>query len=201
MTDAQDESAALPAIRVGNADREIAARQLHLAVEEGRLDLLELDRRLVTVYAAHTIAELVAVTADLPAAVMAREPIELTVDSGSRTKAGQWIVPAEITAECGSGSIKIDFSQAFCPHREVAVHVTVRSGSVKLIVPRGWMIDVDRVRTKSGDVRNKAVEPVQPGAPLLRIDGRVGSGVLLVKYARRPRRTFLAWLRGKPKLY
>ncbi|MFI9405524.1 DUF1707 domain-containing protein [Nocardia sp. NPDC052316] len=199
MTDPQDEPTALPEVRVGHADREIAARQLHLAVEEGRLDLLELDRRLVTVYSARTTDELVAVTADLPATAAAREPIELSVGSGTRKKGGQWIVPAEITAECSSGTIAIDFTQAFCPHREVALHASVGSGTLELIVPRGWMVDVDRVRAKSGDVRSKVTESVRPGAPLLRVDGRVGSGTLLARYPRRPRRTFLAWLLGKPR--
>ncbi|WP_378735169.1 DUF1707 domain-containing protein [Nocardia brasiliensis] len=199
MTDAQDQPAPPPAVRVGHADREIAARQLHLAVEEGRLDLMELDRRLVTVYSARTTDELTAVTADLPVHAMAREPIELRVGSGSRTKAGQWIVPAEITAECSSGTIKINFTQTLCPHREVVLHASVGSGTIKLIVPRGWLVDVDRVQTKSGDVRNKATGPVLPGAPLLRIDGRVGSGALIVKYPRRPRRSFMAWLLGRPR--
>ncbi|MEU7629907.1 DUF1707 domain-containing protein [Nocardia sp. NPDC049220] len=50
MTNARDDaSKALPAIRIGDADREIAARQLQLVVEGGRLDLMELDRRLVAV--------------------------------------------------------------------------------------------------------------------------------------------------------
>ncbi|CAM4246566.1 DUF1707 domain-containing protein [Nocardia ninae] len=199
MTDSQDEPTALPEVRVGHVDREIAARQLQLAVEEGRLDLLELDRRLVTVYSARTTEELVAVTADLPAAATTREPIELSVGSGTRKKGGQWIVPAEITAECTSGTIIIDFSQAFCAHREVVLHASVGSGGLKLIVPRGWMVDVDRVRAKSGDVRSKVTGPVRPGAPLLRVDGRVGSGTLLARYPRRPRRSFLEWLRGKPR--
>ncbi|WP_433660654.1 DUF1707 SHOCT-like domain-containing protein [Nocardia sp. CA-128927] len=199
MSDAKDEPTALPAVLVGHADREIAARQLHIAVEEGRLDLLELDRRLITVYSARTTDELVAVTADLPMAAAAREPIELSVGSGSRKKAGQWTVPAEITAECSSGSITIDFTKAFCPHREVALHASVGSGDIELIVPRGWMVDVDRVRAKSGDVYSKVIGPVLVGAPLLRVDGRVGSGSLTARYPRRPRRTFLAWILRRPR--
>ncbi|WP_433577382.1 DUF1707 SHOCT-like domain-containing protein [Nocardia brasiliensis] len=191
--------ARLPAIRVGDADRETAARLLHLAVEEGRLDLPELDRRLVLVYSAQTSTDLAAVTSDLPSAAVAGEPIELRTGSGTRKKAGRWIVPAEITAECSSGSIVIDFTQAICPHREVTVHAAVGSGKITLLVPRGWWIDLDRVQSKSGSVRNKAIGPVRPGAPLLRVDGQVRSGTLLAKYPRRPRRSFADWLRGRPR--
>ncbi|MEU7139613.1 DUF1707 domain-containing protein [Nocardia sp. NPDC046473] len=196
MTDAQDKPGALPAVRVADTDREVAVRRLHIAVTEGRLDVLELDRRLVLAYAAQTSAELVAVTADLPTAT---EPIELRTKSGSRDKRGQWVVPAELTAECGSGSITFDFTQALCAHTEIALHATAGSGSIKLIVPRGWRVDVDRVRTKSGSVSNRATEPLLPGAPVLRVDGKVGSGSLSVRYPRPPRRSFLAWLLRRPR--
>ncbi|MFX0573519.1 DUF1707 SHOCT-like domain-containing protein [Nocardia nepalensis] len=196
MTDAPDN---LPAVRVGDIDREVAARQLQLAVDEGQLDLMELDKRLVAVYSAQTSTELVAVTADLPVIAAAREPIELRTGSGARVKDGEWIVPAEITAECSSGGIKIDFTQALCPHREVAVHVSVGSGAVQLIVPRGWRVDLDRVQTKSGTVKNKVTESSLPGSTLIRVDGEIGSGTVVAKHPRPPRRSFLAWLLRRPR--
>ncbi|MFI6363057.1 DUF1707 domain-containing protein [Nocardia sp. NPDC050630] len=196
MTDAPDN---LPAVRVGDIDREVVAKQLQLAVDEGQLDLLELDKRLVAVYSAQTAQELVAITADLPVIAAAREPIELRTSSGARAKVGAWIVPAEITAECSSGSIKIDFTQALCPHREVVVHVAVGSGRVQLIVPRGWRVDLDRVQASSGTVKNKATEGSLPGSPLLRVDGAIGSGAVVAKYPRPPRRSFLAWLLRRPR--
>lgn len=198
-SDAGDKPATLPVIRVGDVDRETTARLLHLAVEEGRLDLPELDRRLVAVYAARTSAELMAVTSDLPSAAVAGVPIDLRTGSGTRKKAGQWIVPAELNAECASGSIVIDFTRAICPHPEVTVHASVGSGRITLVVPRGWWVDLDRVRSKSGSVRNKAIGTVRPGAPLLRVDGQVRSGTLVAKYPRRPRRSFADWLRGRPR--
>ncbi|MET8872299.1 DUF1707 domain-containing protein [Nocardia sp. NPDC004604] len=199
MTDAKDNLPAVPAVRVDDIDREVAARQLQLAVDEGQLDLIELDKRLVAVYSAQTSTELVAVTADLPVVAVAREPIELRTGSGSRVKDGEWIVPAEITAECSSGDIKFDFTRALCPHREVAVHISARSGTVQLIVPRGWRVDLDRLRTKSGSIKNKVTEGGLPGAPLLRVDGEIGSGTVVAKYPRPPRRSLLAWLLRRPR--
>ncbi|MEV4237925.1 MULTISPECIES: DUF1707 domain-containing protein [unclassified Nocardia] len=196
MTDAPEN---LPAVRVGDIDREVAAKQLQLAVDEGQLDLLELDKRLVAVYSAQTTQELLAITADLPVIAAAREPIELRTGSGARVKDGAWIVPAEITAECSSGGIKIDFTQAMCPHREVAVHVAVGSGTVQLIVPRGWRVDLDRVQAKSGTIKNKVTEGSLPGSPLLRVDGEIGSGAVVAKYPRPARRSLLAWLLRRPR--
>jgi hypothetical protein len=67
--------------RASDADRQAAAERLRVAVEEGRLDLVEYDRRLRATEAAATIAELDRVLADLPAPA---EPVlvrlgELTV--------------------------------------------------------------------------------------------------------------------------
>ncbi|WP_227997736.1 DUF1707 SHOCT-like domain-containing protein [Nocardia australiensis] len=199
MTDAQENLPALPEVRIGDTDREIAARQLRIAMDEGQLDLMELDKRLASVYAAQTSTELVAVTADLPVAAAAREPIELRTGSGSRDKSGHWIVPPELTAECSSGTITIDFTQALCTHREVVVHAAVRSGAIRLLVPHGWRVDLDRVRTGSGAVQNKVTEPPLPGSTLIRVDGEIGSGVIVAGYPRPPRRSFLAWILRRPR--
>ncbi|WP_225725767.1 MULTISPECIES: DUF1707 domain-containing protein [unclassified Nocardia] len=189
--------AQVPQNLIGDTDRELAARQLQRAVEEGRIDLFELDKRLVAVYAARTSTELVAVTADLPAPVA--EPLELRTGSGSREKVGSWIVPSEITLEVRSGSIKLDFTEAFCPHTEVTVRVKIGSGSLLLLMPRGWQVELDRIEVRSGDLKSKVTEPRQPGAPLLRFEGQVGSGSVLARYPRPPRRSFWAWLLRRPR--
>lgn len=54
-------------LRAADADRVRAAEVLRRAHDEGRLDLLEYDERLVAAYAARTYADLAALTADLPA--------------------------------------------------------------------------------------------------------------------------------------
>ncbi|MEV6277081.1 DUF1707 domain-containing protein [Nocardia sp. NPDC051832] len=193
MTESADNAVPLPAVRVGDPERALAARQLEVAVGEGRLDLLELDRRLAQVYAARTQAELVAVTADLPGRTA--PPIELRTKSGSRDKRGRWVVPSELTIECGSGDIHLDFTEAVCTHQEVTVHVDLGSGTLELVLPYGWGVDFDQVVVKSGEVAGKLRVPHLTGAPLLRLDGRVKSGDI---EARNPRRNFWTWVRRRP---
>jgi len=182
-----------PAQRIGHAERDIAVRRLQLALHEGQLDLSELDRRLAQAYAAVTAPELGSVTADLPDTAIA--PIELRTKSGEHKKNGQWTVPAAITAKCGSGTITIDFTEAFCPYAEVSFDVKVGSGSVMLIMPPGWRVDLDRVDTGSGSVVNKVTGPAPIDGPLLRLRGRVDSGLVKARY---PRRKFLNWLLRHP---
>jgi len=61
-------------MRVSDADRHDVAEVLRQAAGEGRLDLAELDERLEATYAAKTYADLVPITADLPATRGATQP-------------------------------------------------------------------------------------------------------------------------------
>jgi hypothetical protein len=184
------------AARIADADREGTAERLRDAAADGRLDFAELEERLGAAFAAKTRGELEALIADLPAALEAEvEPLALRTKSGSLKKVGYWKVPSRISAECTSGSVKIDFTEAECRHREVTVEITARSGSVVLIVPKGWAVNVDQASASSGSIVNKVGERAEAGAPVLRVRGKVLSGTIKARY---PRRSFRDWLLRRP---
>jgi hypothetical protein len=54
-------------MRVSDGERQTAAERLRVAMNEGRLDLLEYDNRIAAAYAAVTYADLDVLVADLPA--------------------------------------------------------------------------------------------------------------------------------------
>ena len=114
------------------------AQVLHKATAEGRLDIHELDERLVAVYAAKTYGELAPITADLvlsgiaqPAAVPQYQPavsdriggqpgsaVSVAFWSGVNRK-GQWTVPRMHNAVAVMGGIEIDLTaRASGPRRE-----------------------------------------------------------------------------------
>ena len=204
MTESQDRNPDItsddpvPAVRITDHERAQVARQLDLALGDGSLDLMELDQRLAAVYAARTRAELDAVTADLPVAA-AHEPLVLTTISGSLRKDGQWVVPAEITATAVSGSVRLDFTESICPHSVVELHIGIASGSVRVTVPRGWRVDLDRVAIASGSAKNLVNEPPLPGYPTLRVDGSIGAGSIRARCPTPPRRSFWGWLLRRPR--
>jgi hypothetical protein len=184
-----------PVRRVADADREAVARLLRDAATEGRLDLTELEERLGAVYSAKTQSDLDALTVDLPSPQSLEiPPLKLWTKSGTVRKHGYWMVPSSIAAECTSGFIKLDFTEADCPHRVVDIQVSARSGSVVLVVPKGWSVDLDQVMATSGSVVNKVRDRPEPGAPLLRVGGKVTSGTIRARY---PRRSFWDWLLGR----
>jgi hypothetical protein len=198
MSDVNRRPSSAPALRVADSEREAAAEVLRTAVEEGRLDLDELDERLAMAYGAKTRAELERVTADLPAPEVSPEPepLQLQTKSGSLKKDGHWTVPRRISAECTSGSITFDFTEATCHHRLVEIEATAKSGSVVLVVPLGWSVDLDRCTATSGSIVNKVREAPKPGAPVLRVTGSVRSGTIKARYRRRG---FWAWLFRRPR--
>ena len=192
MTDSSDPSVPVPSPRITDSDREVAVVRLQNAAADGRLDLTEYEERLGAVYSARTRADLDALTADLPA-VQAIEtpPLDLRTKSGAIRKRGYWRVPSNIYAECTSGSIKIDFTEAECLHREVNVEASAASGSVVLIVPHGWSVDIDQASASSGSVVNRVRERPAPNAPVIRVRGTAKSGTIKARY---PRRSFWVWL-------
>ncbi len=192
MADSSDQSLPTPSPRIADTDREVAVARLQEAVADGRLDLSELENRLDAVYSAKTRADLDALTADLPVVQAPNIPaLDLKTKAGSLRKKGYWQVPSHINAECNSGSIKLDFTEAECFHREVIINVSARSGRVVLIVPHGWAVDLNHASAASGSVKNKIRERPRPGAPTLRVSGKATSGVIKARY---PRRSFLVWL-------
>jgi hypothetical protein len=187
--------------RASDADREDVAEQVRSAVADGRLGLDEMDERLAATYASKTHAELAKVTHDLSVAAVSApaprsSPLQLRTRSGSLTKKGHWSVPALIVVECTSGTVTLDFTEAMCPHREVSVQARASSGSVVLIVPFGWAVDMDSMSTTSGSLVNRIVGPPEASAPILRISGVITSGTIK---ARHQRRTFWQWLTRVPR--
>lgn len=178
--------------RITDNDREVAVIRLQDAAADGRLDISELEERLDAVYSAKTRAELEVLIVDLPVAQASLVPdLNLKTKASSIRRKGYWKVPAHIDAQCASGSIKLDFTEADCFHREVTIDVIAKSGSVVFVVPHGWAVDLDQASAASGSVVNKVRERPHPGAPTLRISGTVTSGVIKARY---PHRSFSAWL-------
>jgi hypothetical protein len=164
----------------------VTAERLRAAVADGRLQLTELDERLSAAYEAKTYAELERITADLPPApgMSRNRPLTLKTKSGTLKRTGRWDVPADITAEATSGTINLNFTEAYCPHRQVHIQANATSGSVVLIVPPGWGVIMDDATSTSGSIVNKVDVMPAAGATTLIVSGGVRSGMIKARYPR-----------------
>jgi len=178
------------AARAADADREAVAERLRIAAGEGRIDLAELDDRLERAYAARTYGQLRVLVADLPAqsvsvprqdALPEPETLVLKTTAPNIKQSGRWEVPRRIIAETTSGIITIDFTQASCAHREVAVEAVSKTGWIRLILPPGWAARVSPSSTNTSHIRNKAAETPDPGAPTIIVTGHPVMGYIRIR--------------------
>jgi len=196
----------LPAheFRASYEDRDRVVEVLRLAAGDGRLSAEELDQRLEMALNARTYGELAALTQDLPdaaGAAAAAEPkdlVRIEATSGSTRRDGRWVVPKRMEIKVGSGSVRLDFTEAVITQATLAIDVELNSGSLLLITRPGIVVDADDISVRSGSVK---VEPPGDVPTLLniRVSGKVGSGSVRARPPRPPRRTFWQWLLRRPR--
>jgi len=174
-----------PTVRASDADREQALARLHQAVGTGALGIEEFSGRSEQVLRASTRGELDQLLADLPTPPPRSAPASLVLRTGpgSVRQTGQWVVPPQIEVDCGVGRVLLDLRAATCTHREVVLRVRMtRAGSVRVLVPKGWLVRVEEAQSTHGRVINKATSPADDYAPMLRVFADVGGGTLKLKH-------------------
>ncbi|MFC7743105.1 DUF1707 domain-containing protein [Nocardiopsis composta] len=183
-------------MRAADSDREAVAERLRDAAAEGRLSMDELEERLDAAFSAKTFADLEPIVDDLPEAASAPrrtdEPLVLKAGGSNLRQTGYWVAPSEIVASAGMGNIKLDFTEAECPHKVMTVKVSAGMGNVVVVVPRGWEVQTQEMSTGMGNVINRVTDPPGRDSRLLRFSGNVTMGNLKVRY---PSRFELAWKR------
>lgn len=183
-----------------DADRDAAVASLRRAAEDGRLDPLLLDDRIARVRSAATRAEVELAASDLrPAAARPwpaatrwvgqpgrrpDDPLVLGALMSDERRVGAWQVPPYLRAVAGLGSVRLNFVGAVPLEPVIELELTAGMGSVLLIVPDGWGVDLTRVRRGLGSVRSELPERPAPGGPLLIVRGATLLGEVRV---RRPR--------------
>ncbi|MFC4057088.1 DUF1707 domain-containing protein [Planomonospora corallina] len=192
--------------RASDQDRDRVAETLRAAAGDGRISLEELTERIDRAYTARTLGELDEVVSDLPrygapspAAAPPPAPaglpfpvpaegdiLRLHTGSGRLAQTGRWTVPRHMSAKAGRwGKVRIDFTLADCPHREVLLDVEITSwfGDIVVVVPRGWWVrDEEVVRRRMGAVHNRPPVPLAPDGVTVRLTGHVQTGDVWVRY-------------------
>jgi Domain of unknown function (DUF1707) len=205
-----DDKAPVPELRASHADRDRIAEQLRVAAGDGRLTMEELDERLEKALGARTGSELAVLVTDLPAApqtgtalepaAQARELSQIEVSSGSVTRQGHWVVPLAAEVKVGSGSVKLDLTQAVLTNPTLRIQATVRSGSLTIVTRPGIEVVMDEVSISSGSTKVRPPKEAGSVPTTLRVEvsGSVRSGSIT---ARPPRRGFIDWLLRRPVKY
>jgi Domain of unknown function (DUF1707) len=168
--------------------RERAIELLSLHFAHDRLSMDELDRRLERAYAATSVAELEALTADLPDSrhalvapdrALAPTLLEEAEESGriwalfSETRrGGLWAVPPRLEVRATMSNLTLDFRSALLAPGVTDVDVSAVMASVQILVPPGVRV-VDRVRALMASVTDDSygVLSADPSIPVIRLTG------------------------------
>lgn len=193
MIQRETDSRQLPAIRIGDREREHTIACLREHCVAGRLSLDELSGRIRSVYDARTQADLDTITEDLPALTpMAasttfahaalRKATRWTVAClSSETRKGRWRLEEQTAALAFMGSCVLDLRKVALDTPEATITAIAVMGSIDIIVPEGVEVDLGGFSFMgSKDCRtNDAL--VYPGAPLVRVQAYTLMGSVTVK--------------------
>lgn len=213
-----DDPAAARHLRVSDAEREHVVGLLQRATGAGLLDLDEFTRRVDTVLAARTRADLNVVLLDLPGLVHPERPAQVPLPArppapaparavatdtgtgqevrsmlGSVTRRGAWDVPAHLVVHTTLGSVELDFADAHIPHEVVEIELYVVAGSVELRLPAGARVEHGAVQATLSSVDNHVrARSDPPDGPTFRLSGSVRAGSVEIRPPQRAR----WWRRG-----
>ncbi|GFE16689.1 hypothetical protein Sgleb_47360 [Streptomyces glebosus] len=195
----------LPELRASDTDRERVAEILRDAVAEGRLAMEEFDERLDAAYKARTYGELEPLTADLPVAGAAPEPLSLRKESGAPARwserivsgtdgsavgigimggfqrKGRWTIGRRFTAVGVMGGGEIDLREANFAGPEIVITCWALMGGVHIVVPPGVDVDVRGLGIMGGFDAREDGEPAEPGAPRVIVKGLALMGGVAVE--------------------
>lgn len=185
-------------LRVSDADRHKIAEILREAAGEGRIDFEELDERLEATYAAKTYADLVPITADLPAhgptpslaprppASMlpaARHDSTIAVMGGSSRK-GLWEIGESHTAFAMWAGIDLDLREARFTARETVIYANAIWAGIDVIVNEHTNVIVSGIGIMGAfdQARDKVASQVTVDSPTVRVKGlALMAGVTVVR--------------------
>jgi len=182
-------------LRVSDAERFQVAEVLRQAAGEGRIDLDELDERLEATFAAKTYADLVPITADLPAAgaPVVRRPAGHVVAGPAYTstfammsetrRSGPWQVGPLHAAFALMGGVVLDLRQAVFASREVTIKASALMGSVDVIVNPQTVVICDGIgfMGEYRESRARTEAQTSPESPVVRVKGLAMMGRVNVK--------------------
>jgi hypothetical protein len=183
-------------LRASDADRERVIAALADAAGDGRLTHAEHEERVGQAYAARTLGDLAALTADLlppESQPLRMDERPLTAIFRSEHRTGRWVVPSHVPVTSLGGRITMDLCEALLQSRRVVVQLAVMAGTVTLIVPEGVRI-VTAPSARVGSVRDEVRLPPgatrhAPDAPVIELAGFVLGGKVIARSPRRPKRS------------
>lgn len=173
-------------VRIGDRDREQVDERLRAAVGEGRLALGEYDERCRSLWQATTRSELATLTADLPVPSPEVPPSpgphprhRVLAVLGENELSGPVARGERVDATSVLGKAVVDLRRTDLPD-VVDVRARTLLGETVVLVPRGAHVHLRGTAVLGA--RHSAVEPGEPGAPVVSVHAGAVLGSVTVTH-------------------
>lgn len=101
----------------------------------------------------------------------------------SFNRRGKWRVPPFIRCEPSASNIELNFLEVSTDLREIFVEIVAGMGSVTVVVPAGWGVNVDHLSKSWGSVKS-VVDAIPEGPnPTMFVTGSIGMGTFKARFA------------------
>ncbi|WP_231445719.1 DUF1707 SHOCT-like domain-containing protein [Brevibacterium zhoupengii] len=190
--------------RIGHKERDEAIEVLRDAAGDGRITVEELDERMEKVHAARFPVDLDEVLSDLtiqlpsdrfrPGTAVSRStPAGRAIESGkplvikagweSELRRGRWQVPPSIRCEPSMSNVELNFLEVETDLEVINVEVVAGMGSVIVVVPDDWAVNVDDLSKSWGSVKSVVNAIPEGRKPTIEVTGSIGMGSFRARFA------------------
>ena len=176
-------SAAAPAMRAGDRERDAVVQRLQAAFAEGRLDDDEFDQRTRAALTARLNSELAMLTQDLPLsadaprlhspATTGRKPGRFAIAyKSSIRRGGRWQVPEQFRTVVYKGSGHIDLRAAELTAPVTSLYAVAYKSRIDVLVPLGVRVELEGFGVSTGWSAEEDLESRLPAdAPVVHVRG------------------------------
>lgn len=190
--------------RIGHKERDEAIEVLREAAGDGRITVEELDERMEKVHASRFPIDLDEVLCDLttalpsdrfrtgtglartsPAsrAIGAGEPLVVKAGWENELRRGRWQVPPYIECHAKGSNVELNFLEVETDLEVINVEVAAGMGSVIVVVPDDWAVNVDALSKSWGSVKSVVNAIPEGRKPTIEVTGSIGMGSFRARFA------------------
>lgn len=190
--------------RIGHKERDEAIEVLREAAGDGRITVEELDERMEKVHAARFPVDLDDVLFDLttrlpsdrfrtgsalarptPAsrAMETGEPLVLKAGGANELRRGRWQILPSIRCHPTMSNIELNFLEVETDLEVIDVEVVAGMGSLIVVVPDDWAVNVDALSKSWGSVKSVVNAIPEGRKPIIRVSGSIGMGSFRARFA------------------
>ena len=103
-----------------------------------------------------------------------RDPLVINAGFTGAKRTGSWEVPPFLQVQALADTVRLDCLEATARSEVIDLEVLGGAGTVLIVVPEGWAVQVDRLGKTWGSISSKVSSQPAWGNPLIVVRGSVG---------------------------